>query len=413
MTDHREKGSGSLFYRARDDRWVAQVEAGFTPAGNRRHITKSARTKAEAKTLLRQMQNDARRGRLAPPSNSLTVKAWAARWLPLHRENVRPTTFTDARGVVRRYIVPAIGKRKLAQLTPGDVRAVHEACREAGFGESTTLRAHNVLMVMLKAAEVEGHTVPGNVRLTKRPQPPESDRDAIPLADALGLLREAAGRPDAARWVAALLQGMRQGECLGLTWQCVDLDAGTLDVSWQLQRLPYADRDAGTFRMPRNYTAKRLDGAAHLVRPKSSAGRRVIPLVPWMREALQQWRDAAPANPYDLVWVEDGRPIRKTTDRAGWFALQDAAQVAHVDGSEGRRFTLHEARHTTATLLLEAGVDPRVIQAIVGHSSMVATRGYQHVSQALARQALNAVADRLQLADPYTPTTHITTGDIT
>lgn len=399
MTDvmQREKGTGSVFQRKRDGKWVAQLEAGFTAAGSRRYITKSADTETQAKTLLRAMRNKVAKEGVPVAGSTTSVKRWVETWLPIYQQDVRPSRYTDVNGVMRRYVVPAIGRRRLDKITPADVRAVHKACRDAGYGEATALRAHDALMVMLKAATVEGHKVPSNAFLVKRPRLPESDRDAIPMEDAAALLRAAATRPDAARWVAALLQGMRQGECLGLTWDCVDLDGGTLDVSWQLQRLPYEDRAAETFRVPRSYRCKRLVGAAHLVRPKSVKGRRVIPLAPGMADTLARWKQVAPPNPYGLVWTEDGRPVRKEVDRAAWFDLQDAAQVARSDDTEGRRHTLHEARHTTATLLLEVGVDPEVIKAILGHSSIVTSRGYMHVNQALARKALADVAERLQL----------------
>src|SRR5690606_9133917 len=117
--------------------------------------------------------------------------------------------------------------------------------------------------------------------------------------------------PDASRWVAALLQGMRPAECLGLTWDAIDFDRDTIDVSWQLKPLPYRiprDRDSG-FRHPPDYTVRHLQGAHHLVRPKTGRGKRMVPLVPWMRAALLDWRDRAPASPHGLVWPgEDGGP---------------------------------------------------------------------------------------------------------
>ena len=68
------------------------------------------------------------------------------------------------------------------------------------------------------------------------------DRTALAVPEALAILTAAAELPHGSRWVAALLQGMRQGECLGLTWDAVDFDTEALDVSWQLQALPYVDR---------------------------------------------------------------------------------------------------------------------------------------------------------------------------
>jgi integrase len=193
---------------------------------------------------------------------------------------------------------------------------------------------------------------------------------------------------------------MRPAECRGLTWDCVDFDEDALDISWQLKPLPYRiprDRASG-FRVPRNYTARQVSGALHLVRPKTAKGRRVIPIVPWMREALLAWREVCPPTRAGLVWVEpDGSPLDDKGDRAAWVALQDAARVAHVEGEIGRRFTLYEARHTTATLLREAGVDDETIIAIMGHASILSTRAYLHTNRTKVRAALDQVASRLEL----------------
>jgi integrase len=223
-----------------------------------------------------------------------------------------------------------------------------------------------------------------------------NDRDAIDIADALSMLDVAAKAPDGSRWVAALLQGMRQGECLGLTWDALDLKAGTADVSWQLQPPSYIAGRKGPLRMPDGFEYRQLDGALCLVRPKTAKGKRIIALVPWMVDALTEWRKQCPPSPHGLVWPRpDGRPQTSPTDRAAWHALQDAAQVARMDDGAGRRYELHEARHTTATLLLEAGVDTEVVRAILGHSSVITSRGYQHVSTALARAALDGLAQTL------------------
>lgn len=393
----RGKGSGSVF-ELPSGKWRGQVEAGFTRSGARRYVTVTGKSEKDAATKLRAKINEIEKNGIPKSgATTVTVKRWSEEWLPIYQQKVRPSRFTDALGVVNRYIIPTIGHKRMSTLTPADVRDVHKATERAGFSAATTLRTHDVLMVMFKAALRDGITVPGNVLLVERPRTPESERDAIPLPDALAILDAAADRPDASRWVAALLQGMRQGECLGLTWNCVDLDKGVIDVSWQLQALPYEDREAGTFRVPRHFRHKRLQGQMHLVRPKSASGTRLIPIVPWMGRALEAWREGAPANDHGLVWTESGRPVRKVTDRRAWFDLQDAAEVAHVEDGVGRRYTLHEARHTTATLLLESGVDPHVVTSILGHSKITTSRGYQHVSQAMARKALESVAARLQL----------------
>lgn len=399
----RAKGTGSVFDRPRGSgRWCYQVDVGFTPTGNRRRITKTGfpSKRAAEKALAATLRERARNG-VPQISAHATVKAWAQEWLGQYAKHVRPSTYQSSASAVRNHIIPSIGKRQLTQLTPGDVRKVHASALAGGNSTSTALRAHAVLVTMLKAARIEGHAVPGNVFDVRRPTKAASDRDEIPTPDAHALLAAALDRGEDARWRAALLEGMRPSECLGLRWSAIDFDRGRIDVSWQLKPLPYADRAADTFRIPDGYEVKRLTGAYHLVRPKTAKGQRIVPLVPWLAESLLRWYEVCPTNPWGLVWSEGDRPMRDKTDRAAWVALQDAAQVARVDpeSQQGRRYGLYEARHTTATLLLREGVDPAIIQAILGHSNIVTTRGYQHVDTDMARAALES-ATRVLSAPP-------------
>ncbi|AKU15790.1 tyrosine-type recombinase/integrase [Luteipulveratus mongoliensis] len=397
----RSKGTGSVFEKEPGN-WCYQIDVGFTASGGRRRVTKTrfATRKAAEAGLAKANREYAAKG-VPEITAKMTVRRWSEEWLKQYVRHARPDSYTTAASAVKCHIVPAIGKVQLANLTPAHVRAVQDAAlRDGANSTSTALRVHANLITMLNAARAEGHTVPQNAFSVRRPPRAESDRDAIPLPDALALLEVASKRPDAARWVAALLEGMRPAECRGLTWAAIDFDKKTIDVSWQLKRLPYLDKKAGTFRVPDAYEAKQLKGAAHLVRPKTSKGKRVVPMVPWLVAALMKWREDAPKNEHGLVWAEEGRPMRAVVDRAAWVALNDEAQVARVEDDEGRRYDLYEARHTTATLLLEAGIDPHVITAILGHSSIVVSRGYQHVSQEMSRKALETVAERLQLTAP-------------
>jgi integrase len=405
-----------VFKRASDGRWIGKIQAGWTANNTRRVITVSATTEAEAKRRLIEKQRQiAAEGLPGVGTSRQTVKGWADIWLPSRATVLRPKAYGSCAGAVNAHIVPAIGHRRLDELNPGDVRAVHVHVRKAGLSQSTLRNAHWQLMALLRAATVEGHAVPQRVLLVDAPSRGTSDREGIPLDQALKLLEVISGEPDAARWVAALLNGMRQGECLGLTWDCVGDDA--LDISWQLQPLPYLDpKDRGHgFRVPDGYEARHLTGAYHLVRPKNR--RHVVPMVPWLAAAMASWRAVAPENPWGLVWTDtDSRygrvvqkPYRAPEDRQRWNELQERAGIAHPSG---RRYTLHEARHTTASLLLEAGIDPEVAKQIMGHSSIVTTRGYQTVRTEMMRSALDRVAGRLKLtpSDAQTESAGATSG---
>lgn len=384
----RAKGDGSIYPdKTRPGTWVVSVEAGWTQRGTRRRIRRRVKgTERQARVALRTLLTETADAQQASPTK--TVKAWCDDWLPVHADAVRPTAYATDASAVRLWIVPTIGHRRLAMLTPGDVRAVTSAILAAGRTPATAQRAHIVLKKLLRDAEGEGYTVPARVLGVKAPARGESARREIPTADAVAILSAAASRPDASRWVAAMLQGMRPAECRGLTWECVDLDRGTIDVSWQLKALPYrTPRDRGSgFRVPIGHESRHIVGALHLVRPKTNHGRRIIPLVPWMRAALESWRDQGPTSPHGLVWPDASDD---KADRAAWRALCADAGVGPFD--------LYACRHTTATLLREAGVDDVTITAIMGHASILSTKPYMHATDSRARAALEELAGRLGL----------------
>lgn len=382
--------------------WVGAYSQGWTERGTRRRVSVTADTEAEAKRRLRKKVQEIEAGATAEASTRKTVKAWADEWLPIVERDLRPSSMTATLSATRKWIVPTIGHKRLADLAPADVRAVMEAIRKAGWKSSTQRRAHSVLMQLLKDAQAEGYQIAPRVLAVKAPAKSVSDRTDIPVADAVKMLEVASTDPAGARWVAGFLQGMRQGEVLGLTREAVDLERGILILSWQLQPLPYnvtRDRSSG-FRVPDGHEARQVRGRWHLVRPKSDAGWRVIPLLPWMTDALRAWFEIMPESPHGIVWHHPvGDPYK--IDDAAFYALQEATGVRHAtrlnDDGTPAYFTAHEMRHTTATLLLEAGVDPAIITAIIGHSSIVTTRGYQHVNAAPLAAAMEKVAERLAL----------------
>jgi integrase len=395
MSKRRDYGSGSV-YQTADGYWRGSVSRGYTESGGRKRITVTAKTKAEATRRLRDKIRELEAGASASLSARTTVKAWVDEWLPIVERTQRPNTMTATRSAVTRWIVPTIGHQRLNELAPPHVRAVSDAIRRAGLSSSTQRRAHSVLMTLLKAAQAEGHAVPANALAVKAPVPAVNDRTSMQPDEAVAVLAQAATIPQGSRWVAALLNGVRQGEALGLTWKNVDFEHNELILAWQVQPLPYRvarDRSSG-FRVPDAYEARQLSGRLHLVRPKSRRGYRVLPMVPWMRSALLAWRDECPASPHGLVWpLLDGRPTPSKVDDEEWYALQDAADVHHP---AGRFYTNHETRHTTATLLALAGVDRAIIETILGQSKLVDS--YLHVRRSpQVAEALGQVASRLAL----------------
>lgn len=387
----RDYGTGSIYQRS-DGKWVGAFDAGYTERGTRRRPTVVRDTEERVKVALRKKMAAFKDGASAVNTRT-TVKTWAETWLPIVERDMRPKSYASTASAVKVWVIPTIGHKRLDDLGPADVRHVMDAMRRKGRTTSSQARVHSTVTSMLKAARAEGHAVAARVTEVKAPRPNVNDRTSIQVDEAVDMLGIAAGQDDGSRWVAAFLQGLRQSERLGLTWDQVDFENDIITISWQLQALPYRvarDRSSG-FRIPDGYESRQIRDRWHLVRPKTSAGWRRVPMVPWLSTSLQAWRERAPENAHGLVWPVDVGDPQKLDD-AAWYALQEEAGVTHPSG---RHYTIHECRHTTATLLLEAGVEPAIIALILGQSKMLA--GYIHLSTAPLAAALGKVADRLAL----------------
>lgn len=387
---------GKPYRRSSDGLWLASIENGWTAKGTRSRITVSAKTEAACKRKLRDKVKALDAGEVGTSARA-TVKSWSDQWLAMKKGELRPKAYSAARSPIRTWIVPTIGHKRLTALTPADVRAVTTAIRAGGRSAATANGAQRTLVNMLRDATREGHAVPQRVLLTKAPSVPKSDRQPLTIPEALACLAVASNLPHGTRWVFALLHGMRQGECLGATWDAIDLDAGTLTVEWQLQRLNYNtpnDRTSG-FRVPDDMEAQHLHAAWHLIRPKSRAGLRVVALLPGVTDALLRWREVAPENPWGLIWPNlRGLPALGADDLEEWHAIQGSAGVGHP---AGRYYTVHECRNVTATQLRDMGVDPLVITSLLGHSQITTSQGYMRVDLEPKREAAVAVGNILGL----------------
>lgn len=399
MAKRREWGTGSLYQRKSDGRWIGAVDVGYKPDGiTRDRRTVSGKTRDEARRKLRDLQLAVDKGE---QHGRTTVKEWADIYLVERAKDLRPKAYNAAASPIRKWVVPTIGRRRLAELTPADIRAVDNAQRKAGRQPNDTRR---VMMTMLRAALVEGHHVPPPVFAMRNLPTPPSDRQAMTVDEGLRMLKAAAELPHGSRWLITLVYGQRKGEALGLTWPAIDFDAagyGEFDVEWQLQTLPYNvryDRSSG-FRVPDNHVSVHLVDAYHLVRPKTSAGFRVAPLLKPLRKGLLAWQKNAPAavreNPWGLVWPGlDGKPVRAHDDDDEWHKLQKAAGVGHP---AGRPYYVHECRNFAITMMMEAGVPEHIIIALVGHSSILQSRKYTTVRREPILEAMERVGERLQL----------------
>ena len=394
------RGEGTIFKDSRG-LWVAQVDLGHSPDGKRLRKRVSSKSRNEVirkrRDLLRSIEaNTLTAGRVP------TVEQWLNHWVTtIAPANVRPSTLRGYESTIRQHHIPHIGKRRLDKLTTDDVRFLHSQMERGGSKPSTVLRAHTILSKALKDAVREGAAGFNICDRMDRPKSRTEPRGAFSEAEANAVLTTAQGDGihSYSRWLAALKLGARQGELLGLEWDRVDLQAGTIDLAWQLQEIPWQHgagcgckdlaKRAQTCpqRVPKvrpDFEIRPCFEGRWFTRPKTQAGVRLLPLPESLRVALLQLWQEGPRNEYGLVWATaEGTPLRANEDRTAWLELCKRAGV--------RPLTLHAARHTMVSLLLDEGVSPEVIRQIAGHSSILSTRNYMHVSLDQARSALGAL----------------------
>jgi len=413
----RDRGDGSVYQRASDGMWLAELPLPDGPDGKRRRKYLSSKTEEGVKEKLREAKrNLAKSGNL--PTSSPTMAQWVTLWLKEKKKTLKPGTYVDYERKMLRYVVPSIGRIRLERLTADHVRRVHDHITiTRGLSSTTALTTHRILAKCLTDAARQGRVVQNVATQLDAPRKAVSKRGALTAADARTLLLASAQDPVAAvHWSLALLAGLRPGERLGITRPQIDLDrvdeAGRpmplITVSWQLQRLRWEHGclsagarapgkgeqwPCGLVRagsclkrwvdVPADQEAHRVDGGLWLTRPKSRAGWREVPMAPTLLAVMRRHLEQTEPGMHDLVLHrgdEMRRPIDPSDDGAAWHRWLDIAGLEQVEP--------YTARHTTATLLHELGVPEKTRQQIMGHSDATVLAGYTHVADAETYQAM-------------------------
>jgi integrase len=373
----RANGESSIV-KGDDGRFHGYVSMGLKEGGkrDRRHV--AAVKRADAVRMVRQLEEQRDAGVVLTSGRGVSVEQWMNTWLDtIASRKVRPSTLAGYRTCLKR-INPVLGHHRLDKLQPEHLEAFYTRLEADGLSSTTALLHHRVISRALKVAMQRGRVARNVATLVDAPTARREEVQPLTAAEARKLLEVATELPNGARWSVALALGLRQGEALGLLWDAVDLDAGTLTVRRALQR------QAG-------------EGLV-LVEPKSRAGRRTIKLPDALRDALRvhRVRQTEQRLAAGTMWEDrgfvfcqpTGRPIDRRRDWQDWKTLLKAAGV--------RDARLHDARHTAATLLLQQGVPARVVMDILGHSQISLTLGtYSHVVPELAQEAAERMGKAL------------------
>ncbi|MFE1863249.1 tyrosine-type recombinase/integrase [Streptomyces anandii] len=365
-------GAGTITKR-KDGRYQCAVYV-LQPDGTRARKFAYGKTWAECDTKRRELLAKVDQG-VPVPTRSAKLAEWLPYWLEhFIKPNRKRTTYNKYAMHVRLYLVPLLGSKSLEALGPRHVRTlVAEVSRRAS--PATAKEAHRVLRTALTAACREELVTRNAASLVEAPKVPRRELTPWTLDETLTFLEHARRDPLYAAFVLAVAMGLRRGEILGLRWSDVDLDHRVLRVSKQVQR---------------------VGGELYEDTTKSGRARPVpLPLIclgalRWhrMRQTEAARLKGIELSPSSYVFAtRTGHPIDPQNVNRSFFRITDAAGL--------RRIRLHDARHGCATLLTAAGVAPRVVMEILGHSQISITMDvYTHVTSDTQREAISHM-DRL------------------
>ena len=318
------------------------------------------------------------KGDYIKPDN-MTVGAFLDRWL---QDSVGPNdlsaeTKQGYEMIVRKHLIPALGDIRLQELTPTKLQSYYtqklasgRRDGKGGLSPRTVRHHHTLLHGALKSAvkwQMVGRNVADFVDAPKFKQKEMQTFDERAMLDFLDSVKETIYYPV---FYTALFTGMRRSELLALRWSDIDLDIGAISINRSLHHLE--------------------DNSFAYQPPKTAKSRRLVPLSPSTSIMLRHHRDGQRASRLlvgnsltdnDLVFCQsDGGPLLPHSVTQAWRRLVRKA------GFQGIR--LHDARHTHATLMLEQGVNWKIISERLGHGSVAMTLDlYAHASPGIQQAA--------------------------
>jgi len=285
---------------------------------------------------------------------------------------------------IRRHISPAFARLKLSKLTAAHIQSLYAAKLRDGLKPASVRYIHAVLHRALEQA-VRFNLIPFNP--ASRVDPPKIRQDEITPLDAeqARTFLEAAsvaGDRHECLYVLSLTCGLRMGEALGLKWTDIDLDASTLRVNRQLQRMRRDGDKSGTlvFSEPKNASTRTVDLPQRALKSLKSHHTR----------QLEEELRAAHYEDSGLVFATGkGTPLdAQNVINRHFKPLLKRAALPDI--------RWHDLRHTYATLLLSRGTHPTYVQKSLGHASVQLTLDrYSHWMPSMGRNTAEGIDEAL------------------
>jgi integrase len=301
----------------------------FHPGKNGKVYGKRTKNQAEAKAWRVDALRALNQKTLAVPTKQTVKQASRELLEAMESGQVRnrsgdaykPSVVRSYRGSLRRYVLPYLGQVRLSDLTRNHVQDLVDSILAEDFNASTVRNAIMPLRVIYRRAVQRGDVAINPTHDLNMPAV-RGKRDRIATPEKAAALIAALPADLRAVWSTAFYGGLRRGELRGLRWEHVDLAAGVIRV------------EAG------------WDSKEGAILPKSRKGQRRVPIPAGLRDSLTEHRMAS--------W-QDGYVFGRGPEKVfGATSLTERADRAWKEAGLDR-LTLHEARHTYASLMIEAG----------------------------------------------------------
>ncbi len=335
--------------------WEARVTTGRDPGtGKQLQRSFTGKTQAEVRKKLQATTVAVDQGTYTEPTR-LTAGEWLDIWTEDYLGNVKPATALVYRNNVRKHIKPALGAVRLSELRPHAVQ--HFVNGLSGLSTASVRLAYKVLHMALEKA-VELDYLPKNPA-ARCVLPKLEQKEIIPLDDkqVSTLLKAAQGSELEYLVTVALFTGLRLSELLGLTWDAINFQNGTITVNKQLA-LPTFRESSGLFLSPKNGKSRTITPAASVM---ATLKRQRARQAEMRLKAGAIWSSSA-----DLVFTDEmGCPLDQ------WKVGKRFSALLCSTGLDGVRF--HDLRHTYAVNAIRAGDDIKTIQGNLGHASAAFT----------------------------------------
>lgn len=374
--------AGQLIQKG-DRKWLIRIFKGRDSDGKKHYYSRQINgTRKDAQKILNSILRDMDQGIFIEPT-LMVVDEYLDKWLETAaKPRLAELTLDHYTYILKRYVRPAIGKTKLADVRPLDVQALYSDMQQRGLSARVVRYTHAVINSAFKQAVKWQMLMQNPVSLVELPKQERKEMQALTPEQAAQFLDAAA--PDRYRvlFTLAIVTGLRPSEYFGLQWKDINLESGVITIQ-------------------RSLTWKR-DGTWYFGEPKTSRSRRNIPaptsLLLLLREHKRhQSEERLKAGPkyrsLDLVFcAKDGRPLMLHN-----LIMRHFKPILRRAGLP-ESLRLYDLRHTCATLLLAANENPKVVSERLGHASVTLTLDtYSHVLPSM-QQAASEKLERILMA---------------